>query len=186
MSVSDSEARELVRERNTAQGKLDRIKDEASDLATKIGTMLASLGVGGVIGVINAREGGTAEAPAEFGGRLPIDTAAAGAGIAAVFLTKKTSKYMPIVSSAMSASVGLLGYRMGYSWQTSQLTAAGTTAAPSGAFSAPSTPIGGGLLSPGASSATSSGRAGYRGGMAGRLYGPGDYESNAYVYPPGY
>jgi len=174
---SPSNARAVLNERDKAEAKLARIKDNEVGMSERLIAGATALGVGGLVGFLNAKEGGTAEAPAQLGGKLPLDTAVAGVGIAAAFMVR-SRKWMPAAIGAFGAGLGLWGQRLAYNWQLQRMQAQGVTGAPSGAFSAPasssSTPSS-------SSSSMTAGMVGYRGAMAGRLFGPGEYEENEYV-----
>jgi hypothetical protein len=158
--ISDSEARELIHERNRAEGKLSKIADEGKAMAAKALIVAGALGTGFVLGAVNVQKGATSEAPYSLGGKVPLDAAAAIAGTGAIFLAKKSTS-LALAAGIGGGALGCWGQRLGAAWEQARLTAAGT---------APAT--------------TTAGRVGHRGAMAGRLFGPGAYESDLNAQNP--
>jgi len=168
--ISDSQAREIIHERNRAESKLEKIHEASVSMTAKATVIGAALATGFAIGAINAKEGATSEAPYSIGGTVPLDAAAAIGGTAAILLAKKPLS-LALAAGIGGGALGCWGQRLGAAWEQAQMQAAGTA-----------TPTA--TATPAASSATSSGRVGFRGGMAGRLFGPGAYESDpGYVNP---
>jgi hypothetical protein len=161
--ISDSEARELIHQRNQAEGKLDRIKEESKAMGVKAALLGSALGVGFLIGVVNNKEGATSEAPYNLAGStsttsVPLDAAAAIVGSAAVLMAKKPIS-LALAAGAAGGALGCWGQRLGAAWNAGTLSTSSTTTTPT--------------------TTTTSGRVGYRGGMAGRLFGPGAYGADA-------
>jgi len=167
--ISDSQAREIIHERNRAESKLSKIADEGKAMAAKALIVAGAIGTGFVIGAVNAQKGATSEAPYSLGGKVPLDAAAAIAGTGAIFLAKKSTS-LALAAGIGGGALGCWGQRLGAAWEAARLQAAGTTPAAS-----TTTP---------AASTTTAGRVGHRGGMAGRLFGPGGYESDLNAQNP--
>jgi len=161
--ISDSEARELIHERNRAEGKLAKISDEGKAMAAKALVVAGALGAGFAIGAINAQKGATSEAPYSIGGKVPLDAAAAIAGAGAILIAKKSTS-LALAAGLGGGALGCWGQRLGAAWESARLTAAGTT--------------------PPATATTTAGHVGHRGAMAGRLFGPGAYGSDLSAQNP--
>jgi hypothetical protein len=169
---SHADFQRLAHENAKLKSREAKEKSQAVEYAEKaiVGVSAAALGFG--IGVLNAQNGATAEAPYLLSGTVPIDTVAAGLGAIAILATPThgpSEKLMPLSLGAGAAALGIWGQRTGYAWQQARATAAGTAVA---------TP---------AATPTSGAYVGFSGGMAPRFQAngqPGGHYGgfrNAYV-----
>lgn len=127
---SHADFQRLIHENSKLKAREAKEKSQAVEYTEKavVGLSAAALGFG--IGVLNAQNGGTAEAPYLLGGQVPVDTVAAGVGLAAILLTPthgSSEKLMPLSLGAGAAAIGIWGQRAGFAWQQAR---AGAVAAP--------------------------------------------------------
>jgi len=147
---SHADFQRLAHENAKLKSREAKEKSQAVEYTEKaiVGVSAVALGFG--IGVINAQNGATAEAPFQLGGTVPIDTVAAGLGAIAILATPThgpSEKLMPLSLGAGAAALGIWGQRTGYAWQQSR---AGTAAAVAPATTTASGTVGwgGGGMSP--------------------------------------
>jgi hypothetical protein len=128
MPISDAEARSIIHENRSAEGKLERIKAESKAVAAKAVVGAAAFGTGFAIGLFNTQQGGTSTTPANIGGTsgIPIDTAAAGVGLVALILARK-STLLPLAAGVAGGALGVLGARYGAQYEPNLLGASSST-----------------------------------------------------------
>lgn len=145
---SHADFQRLAHENAKLKSREAKEKSQAVEYTEKaiVGVSAVALGFG--MGVLNAQNGATAEAPFQLGGTVPIDTVAAGLGAIAILATPThgpSEKLMPLSLGAGAAALGIWGQRTGFAWQQSR---AGGAAAPVATPTASGTVGWGGGMSP--------------------------------------
>ena len=121
----------LARENARLKARESREKSQAVEYTEKaiVGVSAVALGFG--MGVLNAQNGATSEAPYQLGGTVPIDAVAAGLGAIAILATPThgpSEKMMPLALGAGSAALGIWGLRTGAAWQAARSSTTTTPA----------------------------------------------------------
>jgi hypothetical protein len=127
---SNADVHKIIRERDRAEGKLAREKSTAEEYTAKALVGVAAGATGFALGVLNAQQGATLEAPYAVGGTIPIDAVAAGLGVVAILATPtrgKGEEFMPLALGFGGAGIGCWAQRAGYQWQQAR---AGATTTP--------------------------------------------------------
>jgi hypothetical protein len=131
---SHADFQRLAHENAKLKSREAKEKSQAVEYTEKaiVGVSAVALGFG--LGVLNAQNGATAEAPYQLGGTVPVDTVAAGLGALAILATPThgpSEKLMPLSLGAGAAALGIWGQRTGFAWQQSR--AGATPATPTAA-----------------------------------------------------
>lgn len=137
MEYSTADYNRMAHEVARLKAREAKEKSQAVEYTEKaiVGVSAAAVGFG--LGVFEAQQGATAENPYAIGGNVPIDTLAAGVGLAAILLTPTrgpSEKLMPVSLGAGAAAIGIWSHRAGYQWQQAR---AGATTAPTGTTGGP-------------------------------------------------
>jgi len=156
MEIASNEFHRIVKERDRAEGKLAKEKSTAEEFAAKamVGGAAALTGFG--LGVLNAQQSATLEAPYQVGGQVPVDALAAGLGAVAILATPTTGaneKFMPVALGFGAAGIGIWAQRAGFAWEQARMgTAPAATTTPASTTTAGSWPghsLGGRYAPPG-------------------------------------
>ena len=137
---SHADFNRLAAENAKLKNREAKEKSTAIEYTEKAIVGLSAGAVGFALGVYEAQNGGTAEAPALLGGSVAVDAVAAGAGLAAILLTPVRgpgANLMPVSLGAGGAAVGIWAHRQGFAWQQARAGAtapAGTTTSGPGAL----------------------------------------------------
>ena len=129
---SHADFQRLAHENAKLRSREAKEKSQAVEYTEKaiVGVSAVALGFG--IGVLNAQNGATAEAPFQLGGTVPIDTVAAGLGAIAILATPThgpSEKLMPLSLGAGAGALAIWGQRTGFAWQQARAGAAAAPAA---------------------------------------------------------
>lgn len=123
-----SELHAAQREVGKMKAREAREKSTAVEYTEKAIVALSGAALGFGLGVVEAQQGATAEAPYAIGGNVPVDTLAAGLGLLAILATPvrgPSEKLLPVSLGAGAAAIGIWGHRAGFAWQQAR---AGTAA----------------------------------------------------------
>lgn len=156
--------------------RLERIRAESKEVGEKAVFFGSAFAGGALVGFANAKEGGSASAPYQVAGKVPLDTGIALAGLAAGFFMRKHPHIRPALFGAAAGAIGVVGARYGAVWEGQNplagLLSSSSSSSSSGGSSTPS----------GASSSSSTASTGYGGTMAPRLASHGSYGSRNNPY----
>jgi hypothetical protein len=161
--LSLSEERQLISEhgRARAEGKI---------LFAKAAFFGSAFIGGGFVGYLNSQEGGSAGTPYLVGGKVPLDTGVAVAGVIGGVFLRRHPRLRSALMGAAAGAVGVVGARYGAQLQaTHPLFGASSSASSSG--SGASTPSGA------SSTSASAASTGWGGSMSPRMLRPGNYGS---------
>jgi len=129
---SNADVHKIIRERDRAEGKLAREKSTAEEYTAKALVGVAAGATGFALGVLNAQQGATLEAPYAVGGTIPIDALAGGLGAVAILATPTRGKgedLMPLALGFGGAGIGCWAQRAGFQWQQARAGASTTSTA---------------------------------------------------------